>query len=82
MRDAVGHERQIAEGDLDVALRINSVVVGENYAALMKRSAENASLQLLGDAEPDDEDETDENAAAEDEDDENADVAAKTTSAA
>jgi hypothetical protein len=49
MRDAVGHERQLAEQDLDAALRINAVVFGENYAALLKRSAENASLQLLGD---------------------------------
>lgn len=57
MRDAIGLERVTAERDLEVALRINKIVFGENFAALLKRSAENAALQLGDDDDDDDDDE-------------------------
>lgn len=46
LRTATGPDRDIAHAELDAAVRINTIVFGENYAQLLKRSGEVASPKL------------------------------------
>lgn len=46
LRTATGPDRDIARAELEAAIRINAIVFGENYAALLRRSGEVASTRL------------------------------------
>lgn len=40
LHDAPAEDRDLVRGDLEVAVRVNAIVFGESYAALLKRSGE------------------------------------------
>jgi hypothetical protein len=64
LRTASGADLDVARHTLDVAVRINTVVFGEDYAALLKRSGDAGPVPSRFDEVEDEEAEDDEEAAA------------------
>lgn len=51
LRNSIGAERRTAERDMEIALRLNTIVFGADYAALLRKSADNATQLPFGTAD-------------------------------